>query len=922
MKLLSIYLLFLTVLLVSCSQQLSTEEYIQNGQKHASRKEWKSAVIEYKNAIKQSPENADARVLLGKVYLKLHNSNAAIIEFNKAIKLGQIQSKLLLNLARAYEQLGQFDKILSEVNFSGVLDGQSEASLRAFRAKAYLHGSKQEEAKKELDEASAIDEKNTDVRLAWSLYEKSKGNLKKQRLWLTPLLEEGKDVAEAWSEIASLEQLEGKYDEAEIAFSTAISIRNFVHLDNIKRAFLRISQKNYDGAKADIDLLISSGVKWPMVSHAKGLIAYHNEQYDEAQSIFEKVLLSYPDYTPSQLFLGLTYFTKGNYQSAVNKLEPYLAQHPSVLQAQIAYSISSLKLGKPDEAIKVLVPLSAKLPDNFKITSLLGSAYIGNKEIDKGIKTLRKAASLKNDDVNVHLQLGMSLIGSGKSSNVVEGKKELLKALSIDPELVQANTTLYRVYMSENDFEKARITAQKIFTKQKDSSLGQNLLALTFLAEKNTQAAVDSLKATLKVFPFDPLTSSNLARIYLRENKLSQAKNLYEGVLSKKANDLTSLTQMALIAAREKNSDEMINWLIKAVDLNPDESSPKMLLATQYLRKNGAKQAVSVLQGVKQDDKFLPSYVLLLAKAKIGVNEYQHAIRGLNALIARQPDMTAAHFLMAQAYGLQNRPKKMRKSLETTIKLVPDHLAAHIILARLDLRERRYESFKKKVTFLIKVYPENKDVQFLNAKIESSDKGFNEAIETLSSLMKTTPHSEVIIDLARNYWVSGNKNAAISNLELWIQDHPDDRNALAVLAQFYLAENRESDAMSTYQSLDSILPDNAVVLNNLAWLMLNTDVKQGIVFAERALKLEPENPYILDTIAMLRLKNDELGKALIVARKAAKAAPNSLDIQINYAKVLSASARKEEARSLLNKLLSKVKADTHKKQIQQALEEL
>jgi len=67
MKLLSIYLLFLTVLLASCSQQLSTDEYIQNGQKHAAKKEWKSAVIEYKNAIKQSPENADARLLLGKV---------------------------------------------------------------------------------------------------------------------------------------------------------------------------------------------------------------------------------------------------------------------------------------------------------------------------------------------------------------------------------------------------------------------------------------------------------------------------------------------------------------------------------------------------------------------------------------------------------------------------------------------------------------------------------------------------------------------------------------------------------------------------------------------------------------------------------------------------------------------------------------
>ncbi len=909
-------------MLASCSQQLSTDEYIQNGQKHAAKKEWKSAVIEYKNAIKQSPENADARLLLGKVYLKLHNSNAAIKEFNKAISLGQIKSKLLLNLARAYEQLGQFDKILSEVTFSGVMDSQSEAALHALRAKAYLHQSKPEEAKDELDQASAIDEQNSDVRLAWSLYEKSKGNYKKQRLWLEPLLEDGKNVAEAWSEMASLEQIEGHYVQAEKAFSMAIEIRNIVHIDNIKRAFLRISQKNYNGAIEDIDLLKKSGVTWPMVQHADGLVAYHSKQFDKAQTVFEKNLLSYPDYSPSQLFLGLTHLNKANYQNAVKNLKLYLAKHPSVLQAKLAYSIASLKLGKPDEVIKIMTPVYERLPDDFKIISLLGSAYLSNNEIDKGIEMLRKALSLDSDNVNVNLQLGVALIGTGKVSNFSEGKKVLLKAVAIDPELVQANIVLYRVYMNEKDYKKARSVAELISSIQKDSSFGKNLFALTFLAEKNTEAAVEYLKKTLNSFPFDPLTSNNLAKIYLRENKLTLAKDLYAGVLSKKADDLTSLSQMALIAAREKKSDEMISWLKQAVELNPVESSPKLLLATQYLRRNEAKQAVDVLRDVKQTDKLLPSFVLLLAKAKIGVNEYQHAIRGLNALIAKQPEMSAAHFLLAQAYGLQDRPIKMRESLVKTIKLAPEHLTAHIVLARLDLRERKFDNFKKRVALLIKNYPNNKDIQFLNAKVVSSDKDFNEAIDTLSTLMETTPHSEVIVDLARNYWITGKKNIAISNLELWIQDHSDDRNALAVLAQFYLAENRESDAMSTYKSLDSILPDNAVVLNNLAWLMLTTDVSQGIVYAEKALKLEPDNPAILDTMAMLRLENDEPGKALIVARKAAKAAPNTLDIQINYAKVLSANAKKRDARNLLNSYLGKVKTEKQREKIQKVLDAL
>ena len=188
--------------------------------------------------------------------------------------------------------------------------------------------------------------------------------------------------------------------------------------------------------------------------------------------------------------------------------------------------------------------------------------------------------------------------------------------------------------------------------------------------------------------------------------------------------------------------------------------------------------------------------------------------------------------------------------------------------------------------------------------------------------MSETPNSEVIIDLAKNKWVKGDKEDAITDLELWIETNPEDKNALLTVSQYYLAENRPVDARRVFKALEQLVPDNSMILNNLAWLMMETDVDQGIVYAEKALDVTPDNPFVLDTLAMLLLKKGDAVKSLENSEKAAKLAPKVLDIQINYAKVLNANNRSNEAKDLLNDIYYETKSSEVKKKIRKALDSL
>lgn len=919
-KFAKILLLTLVVLILSCSKQKNTEEYLQSGQKMLADREWKGAIIEFKNAAQQSPDNAKARALLGESYLHTYSSNAAIKELKLALELGYSDSSALVNLGKGYQQKNEYQAILQELQVNDSQPSGIKANIHALRADAYLALNKLDQAKIELDLALSLDESSSDVRLAWATYEKRAGNIEAQKKWLKPLIESGDEVSDAWSQMAEIEQNAANLDAAEAAYSRAIELHGIVHLDLLKRALLRITKTDYEGAMGDINTLKKAGAQWPMIGYAEGLIAYQQKNYNASQTLFENVLSLYPDYLPARLLVGLTHYNKANFQNAVTNLEIFLAASPDSMQAKIIYAASLLKLGKASQAIPILLELNKIVPESQEVLSLLASAYLTNKQQDKSIQILTKAVQLKPTQAKTRLQLGSLLL---REENGIEtAQKQLIKAIELDPDLFQADIALFLSYIRSKDYLQSRAIAQQLKTKKKDTAIGANLIALSYLAEGNKPKAITELQETLLLFPADPVTSDNLARIYFQENQLDEAKALYVAVLKARPDDLKSLNQLALIAAREGNREKVIDWLKLAAERNPEVLSAKLLLALQYIDKNEIRPALDLLQNVKEGEKEDPNYILLIAKTKMSVGEYQHATRILKSLIAKKPDFSSAHFFLAQSYAHQNDNKNMRESLENTLKLTPEHFSANLALTRLDLFENKIESFKKRVELLVLAYPDNKEVQLLNAKVQSSSKNYDSAIKTLSSLMNGEPSSEVIIDLSKNQWNSGDKESAISGLTLWLQNNKEDKNALMLLAQFYLAESRTSEAKNTYEALDKQIPNNPVVLNNLAWLMMDSDVTQGIIYAQKALNLDPGDAYIEDTLAMLLLKNGDKAKALLHSENAASKLTNIVDIQLNYAKALSANNQTAKAKGILNNLLSHTKDYDKRKAITKELNAL
>jgi predicted Zn-dependent protease len=119
----------------------------------------------------------------------------------------------------------------------------------------------------------------------------------------------------------------------------------------------------------------------------------------------------------------------------------------------------------------------------------------------------------------------------------------------------------------------------------------------------------------------------------------------------------------------------------------------------------------------------------------------------------------------------------------------------------------------------------------------------------------------------------------------------------------YLQEsNRKPDAIAEYEKLSEQLPDNGVILNNLAWFYYETGDARALRYAESDNENETDNPEKADTMGWILLQRDEALRGLENLQKAADKLPQQPSVRYHLAAAYAKLGRKDAARQELAKL--------------------
>jgi predicted Zn-dependent protease len=177
-----------------------------------------------------------------------------------------------------------------------------------------------------------------------------------------------------------------------------------------------------------------------------------------------------------------------------------------------------------------------------------------------------------------------------------------------------------------------------------------------------------------------------------------------------------------------------------------------------------------------------------------------------------------------------------------------------------------------------------------------------EAMALLEQKQAGHPTASVAAALAGLYAKAGDRDRAIDLLKSWVAAHQDDASLRAALGQLYLANKNYDAATVELERAAAERGNDAVVLNNLAWLYQRKGDSRALKTAERAYGLAPNSAAVQDTLGWILTSEDKADRGLRYLRAAGAALPQDLDIQYHLAVALQKTGSVADARAVLQKI--------------------
>lgn len=156
--------------------------------------------------------------------------------------------------------------------------------------------------------------------------------------------------------------------------------------------------------------------------------------------------------------------------------------------------------------------------------------------------------------------------------------KSYEEAAKLEPKNPFIFTQIGRVYLAQNNLEKAREQFEKSLALKTDYAPAHFQLAMVYIQENKIKEAINKLEETKLVAPFDIGLAFQLGLLYYNDNQFDKAQVELERAVSFDPNYSNARYFLGLIYDKKGKKDLAIEQFERIAQLNPDnEEVPKIL---------------------------------------------------------------------------------------------------------------------------------------------------------------------------------------------------------------------------------------------------------------------------------------------------------------------------------------------------------
>lgn len=902
-QLITLLVLALSAPLGGCdaTAKLTEQEHIQRAKDFEDKGNLKGSIIELKNAIQKNPDSPQARLLLGQVYLKAGFGAEAEKELSRAEGLGVSRDSIAPLLGEAWLLMGQYKRILDELQPVDTLSPANRGRIMALRASALFKLGKLQEACNLFQASHAVFAGNLQAHWGLAQCAIAEHKMAEARTWLDNALKLNERQSETWVFIGDLEQLNQNTPNALAAYQQAVKLApsNIAALQSL--ATLQMTQGDMTKAQTSIDTVKKIAPNSIAAKYLQAFQKFQEKKYPEARDFLQDVFKTPPEHLPSILLMGSTAYALDDLQQAETYLNRYLKHFPGHVYARRVLAATQIKQNQPDKALATLAPLLPPHGEDATAMALASQAHLSQQDPRQAIQLLQQAVLLQPGSAAFHTQLGLNRLSAGDISAAIG---ELKTAQSLDSGNHQADVLLALTYIKNKQYSQALAISDQLEKQLPRSPLPHDLRGRALLAQGDFASARTSFERALTLDAAFFPASASLAQLDMRDNKPDAARSRFTQLLAADKNNLRALMALAEIAALTKQETDYVSWLEKAIKAHPEAIAPNRTLVRYYLIKNEPRKALAIASGMASARPDDVQALNLLGSTQFAAGDINNAITTYSKAVQKDARNIDSHLGLARALIADKKPAAARTALQKSLQIDPAHLETRIALLRLEASQNKPEAALQIARQIQAERPQSALGHELEADILAAQKRHPAASAAYEQALKRGAKSSVLIKLHRSQVQAGAGQASSQRLANWLKQHPGDNAVRAAAADFAMATGNNRVAIAHYQEIQRKTAPNVLVLNNLATLYQREKDTRALATAEQAFKLAPTSPNVQDTLGWILVESNQTARGLDLLRQALVAAPKSSAIRYHYAVALARSGDKPRARTELQKLLA------------------
>ena len=421
-----------------------------------------------------------------------------------------------------------------------------------------------------------------------------------------------------------------------------------------------------------------------------------------------------------------------------------------------------------------------------------------------------------------------------------------------------------QMLMNQGDFAMAIIEFQEALELDPEVGAIYTSIAECYWNIGKPELSLKNLNVALSKNPEDEEALKMMADQLIATKKYDEAIKPFKKLSELDGQNTSYIIALAELNKLKKNYLNTVNLYLEAYAIEPSRIELLESAGRYALQLENKDKAKSIFKDLSEQDPFQSSYLNIYSELAIQTKNFEEAISHIQKLINDNGDSSLLKSKLGILYHSSGNSKKGEEVLKALFDKNELNGQHSLALFEIYFDNKDNINAAKVSDRMIASLPEDWRGYYSRSLVFMDESDYESAVSILAPVSETFSNIfsvQYILGLCYSRIKMNDEAIDFYNRALTIR--PNSINVLHSIAILYddIGEWVKSDKI--YDQLIDNDPKDAQAFNNYAYSLVerNKDLKRALIYAKKAVELEPKNPSYLDTIGWAYFKMDDLKRA-------------------------------------------------------------